>query len=237
MDQPFLGTMRHRKVISLARYSSMSDQELVRACAEDDDSAAWEELVSRYKKPISLSVIRTAHEWGQAATEILGDLIQETFLKLYANQCRLLLQFTIQHPEAPVVSYVKTIAINVARDHFRVIFTDKRGGGQIQQFPSDPNFEPKNVPGHSHKGMEQQVLLSQIDQCLVQCSSGDDKDRDVRIYRLHYWQGMSASEIATLPGIGLGAKGVESAIFRITKQIRERIAGTRLKKSTDSESG
>lgn len=211
----------------------MSDQELVRACAEDDDSAAWEEFVSRYKKPISLSIIRTAHEWGQTATEILDDLIQETFLKLYANHCRLLLQFTIQHSGAPVVSYVKTMAINVARDYFRALFTEKRGRGQIQQLPADSDCETNIVPDDSHKGMEQQVLLSQIDQCVIECSSGADQSRDLLIFRFHYRQGMSASAIAALPGIGLSAKGVESAIFRLTKQVRERIINMRLRKSTD----
>jgi len=215
----------------------MSDQELVRACAENDDSAAWEEFVSRYKKAISLSIIRTAHEWGKTATEILDDLIQETFFKLYANQCRLLLHFTIQHPEAPVVGYIKTIAINVTHDHFRVLFTEKRGRGQIQQLPADPDFETNIAPHDSHKAMEQQVLLSQIDQCLIKCSSGADKDRDLLIFRLHYRHGMSASAIAALPGIGLSAKGVESAIFRLTKQVRERIVDTRFRKSTDPEPG
>jgi RNA polymerase sigma-70 factor (ECF subfamily) len=212
----------------------MSDQELVHACAEDDNSAAWEEFVSRYKKPISLSIIRTSHEWGQTATEILDDLIQETFLKLYANHCRLLLQFAIQHPEAPVVGYVKTMAINVTHDHFRALFAEKRGSGQIQQLPADSDFETNILPDNSYKAIEQSVLLSQIDQFVIECSSGTDKDRDLLIFRLHYRQGMSASAIAALPGIGLGAKGVESAIFRLTKLIRERIVDTRLRNSTNS---
>jgi DNA-directed RNA polymerase specialized sigma24 family protein len=224
-----------KKMIRLARYSSMSDQELVRACAEDDDSAAWEEFVSRYKKAISLSIIRTAHEWGQTATEIFDDLIQETFLKLYANHCRLLLQFTIQHPEAPVIGYVKTIAINLTHDHFRVLFTEKRGRGQIQQLPSDSDFETNIAPDDAHIAMEQHVILSQIDQCLIKCASGADKDRDLLIFRLYYRQGMSANAIAALPGIGIGAKGVESAIFRLTKQVRERIADTRFRKPSDTE--
>jgi RNA polymerase sigma-70 factor, ECF subfamily len=221
----------------LARYSSISDQELIRACAENNDGAAWEAFVSRHKRAISLSIIRIAHEWGQTATEILDDLIQETFLKLYANQCCLLLQFTIHHPEAPVVGYIKTIAMNVTHDYFRILFTEKRGRGQIQQIPSDPEFEANMVPDNSHKAMERHILLNQIDQYATQCSSGIDQDRDLLIFRLHYRQGMSASAIAALPGIRLSAKGVESAIFRLTKQIRERIANTHLRKPEPDEKG
>ena len=213
----------------------MSDRELIQACAEENDSAAWEEFASRYKKPISLSIIRTAHEWGRAATEILDDLIQETFLRLYSNQCHLLLQFAIQHPEAAVVGYLKTIAVNLTHDHFRASFSEKRGRGQVQQLPSDPDFETNITPDDAHKDMEQQILLNQIDQFVIECSSGACQDRDLLIFRLHYRQGMTASAIAALPGIGLGAKGVESAIFRLTKQVRERIADARFRKSTDPE--
>lgn len=230
-----LDTMPPKESDQVARYSSMSDQKLVRACAEGDDSAAWEEFVSRYKKAISLSIIRTAHDWGQTATEILDDLIQETFLKLYANHCRLLLQFTIQHPEALVVGYIKTIAINVTHDHFRSLFTEKRGRGQIQQFPSDSDFETNILSDDSHKAMEQQVLLSQIERCVIECSSGADQDRNLLLFRLHHRHGMSASAIAALPGIGLSAKGVESAIFRLTKEVRERIVDSRSTNSAIAE--
>jgi hypothetical protein len=36
---------------------------------------------------------------------------------------------------------------------------------------------------------------------------------------------MSAKGIAALPTVGLTAKGVESAIFRLTRLVREQIVG------------
>ena len=217
-----LGTMRARKVIRLARYSSISDQELVRACAEVNDDAAWMEFVSRFSKAISLSIIRTARDRGQTGREIVDDLVQEAFLKLYAGRCRLLLEFILRHPEAPVIGYIKTTAINLTHDYFRSLWADKHGGGHVQQF--DPELERKIKPVDSQKVIEQPVLLNQIEQCLEQACSGPDKERDLLIFRLHYRQGMSASMIAELPGIGLSAKGVESAIFRMTRLVREELA-------------
>jgi RNA polymerase sigma-70 factor (ECF subfamily) len=211
----------------------MSEQELIRACAEVDDNAAWEEFVSRYKRPISLSILRIAREWGQTPAEILDDLIQETFLKLYADKCRLLLQFTIQHPEAAVVGYIKTIAINLTHDYFRSLFADKQGGGQVQQL--DPELEPRTKPVDSRKVIEQPVLLGEIDRYLIHACSGSHKDRDLLIFRLHYWQGMSASAIAGVSGIILSAKGVETAIYRLTRLVREHIVGTRSDRTANSE--
>jgi RNA polymerase sigma-70 factor (ECF subfamily) len=223
----------HIKVICLARYSSISDQELVRDCAEANDDAAWEEFVSRFNKPITLSILRIAHDWGQTGKEIVDDLVQETMLKLYAGKCRLLLEFIIRHPEAPVIGYIKTIAINLTHDYFRSLSADKHGGGHVQQF--DPEHERKTKPVDSRKVIEQPVLLGQIEQCFMRTCSGPDKERDLLIFRLHYQQGMSASMIAELPEIGLSAKGVESAIFRMTRLVREELVQVRSEKPDEPE--
>jgi RNA polymerase sigma-70 factor (ECF subfamily) len=220
-------------VIRLARYSSISDQELVRACAEANDDAAWEEFVSRFSKPISLSILRIARDWGQTGKEIVDDLVQETVLKLYAGKCRLLVEFIIRHPEAPVIGYIKTIAINLTHDYFRSLSADKHGGGHVQQL--DPELERKTKPVDSRKVIEQPVLLRQIEQCFMRACSGPDKERDLMIFRLHYRQGMSAGMIAELPEIGLSAKGVESAVFRMTRLIREELVRVRSEKSGEPE--
>jgi hypothetical protein len=45
------------------------------------------------------------------------------------------------------------------------------------------------------------------------------------IFWLYFRQGMSTKEIASLPTVGLGAKGVGSAIERLKHCIREQILG------------
>jgi RNA polymerase sigma-70 factor (ECF subfamily) len=75
--------------------------------------------------------------------------------------------------------------------------------------------------------MERQILLKQIDHFLETCSQGPDRDRDCLMFWLYYQQGMSAKAIAALPTIGLTEKGVESAIFRLTRLVRESIVETR----------
>ena len=47
------------------------------------------------------------------------------------------------------------------------------------------------------------------------------------IFWLYFRQGMSTKEIASLPTIGLGAKGVGSVIERLKQAIREQIVGIR----------
>jgi RNA polymerase sigma-70 factor, ECF subfamily len=66
-----------------------------RACAESNDSAAREEFVARFHRPISLSLVRTFYQWGKIPQQVVDDLIQETYLKLCSDKCRLLLSFAI----------------------------------------------------------------------------------------------------------------------------------------------
>lgn len=54
------------------------------------------------------------------------------------------------------------------------------------------------------------------------------------IFWLYFRQGMSTKEIASLPTVGLGAKGVGSVIERLKHAIREQILGSH-SGSDDSE--
>jgi RNA polymerase sigma-70 factor, ECF subfamily len=212
----------------------MSELQLIRACAESNDGAAWDEFVSRFHRSISLSVIRTANQWGQAPNQVVDDLVQETYLKLCAGRCSLLLRFAEQHPEA-VPGYIKTIAVNVAHDHFKSVHSQKRGAGEPQESLAeiDPESAAEGFGGQC--AMERQILLKQIDECLGACLVGPDQERDRLIFWLYYRQGLSAKAIAALPTVGLTAKGVESAILRLTRLVRQQIVDLRPEPASGSK--
>jgi RNA polymerase sigma-70 factor, ECF subfamily len=220
----------------LARYSSVSAVELIGACAESGDETAWEEFVSRFHRSISLSVLRTAYQWGELPQQVVDDLVQETYLKLCANKCRHLLDFAARNPEA-LTGYIKTIAVNVAHDHFKSLHSQKRGPGETAHSLEDiePVAHGRDLGGRS--AMEREVLLKEINGCLESCSQGPDQERDRLIFWLYYQQGLSAIAIAALPTVGLSAKGVESAIFRLTRLVRERIVGHRAATSAAPQTG
>jgi RNA polymerase sigma-70 factor (ECF subfamily) len=67
---------------------------------------------------------------------------------------------------------------------------------------------------------------------LKRCLSGPEQERDRMIFWLYFRQGMSTKEIASLPTIGLGAKGVGSVLERLKHGIREQILGLRLNSET-----
>jgi RNA polymerase sigma-70 factor (ECF subfamily) len=207
----------------LKSHSSISNVELVRACAEGNDGAAWSEFVSRFHRPISLSIIRVAYQWGEIPQQFVDDLVQDTYLKLCTDNCRHLLEFGTQHSDEALLGYIKKIAINVAHDHFKSLHSQKRGSGEVSQImeDADPKAGPSSPGGQ--ESMEREILFKQIDECLESCLEGPDRDRDRIIFWLYYQQCMTAREIAALPTIGLSAKGVESVIVRVTRLLRERM--------------
>ena len=69
------------------------------------------------------------------------------------------------------------------------------------------------------------IFLNEIDDHLKRCLTGPDQERDRMIFWLYFRQGMSTKEIASLPTVGLSAKGVGSVIERMKRSIREQILG------------
>src|SRR6266566_8525894 len=208
------------------RYSSLSLKDVVCLCAGPLDDEAWEEFVSRVGKPISLTIIRTASLWGKPSRPLVEDLSQETYRKLWEDGCRHVRDFAIQHPEA-VLGYLKVTAANVTYDHFRHVLSPSFGGDKPHVSTSDVDPEAGNEVFGSQGRIFFEIFLKEIDEHLKHCLTGPDKERDRMIFWLYFRQGMSTKEIASLPTIGLGAKGVGSVIERLKHGIREQILGIR----------
>jgi RNA polymerase sigma-70 factor (ECF subfamily) len=210
----------------------LSLKDVICLCAEPCDGEAWEEFVSRVGRPISLAVLRTASLWGEPSRSVVEDLVQVTYLKLWEDGCRLLRNFAIQHPEA-ILGYLKKTASNATHDYFKHGHSQSSGGDKPHVSTSDVDPEAGNEVHGSQEKITFGVFLNEIDEHLKRCLTGLDQERDRMIFWLYFRQGMSTKEIAYLPTIGLGAKGVGSVIERLKHGIREQILGSRL----DSDDG
>jgi RNA polymerase sigma-70 factor (ECF subfamily) len=208
------------------RYSSLSLKDVVCLSAGPLDDEAWEEFVSRVGRPISLTIMRTARLWEKPSRPLVEDLRQETYVKLLEGGCTLLRDFAIQHPNA-ILGYIKITAANTTRDYFKHDRSQRRGGGAPHVSTSDVDPEAGNEVYGSQEKIAFGVFLKEIDDHLKHCLTGPDKERDCTIFLLYFRQGMSTKEIASLPTIGLTAKGVGSVIERLKHDIREQMVGSR----------
>lgn len=214
------------------RYSSLPLKDVVCLCAGPCDNEAWEEFTSRVGKPISLVIMRTASLWGKPSRPLVEDLTQATYLKLWEGGCRLLRDFAIQRPDG-ILGYLKKTAANATHDFFKHGHSQSSGGDQHHVSTSDVDPEA-GIEGHgSQEKIAFGVFLNEIDEHLKRCLTGPDQERDRMIFWLYFRQGMSTREIASLPTIGLSAKGVGSVLERLKHGIREQILGIR----SDSDKG
>src|SRR5215469_12162683 len=199
------------------KYASLSAEELVKECAESRDAEAWEEFVCRFRKPISLVVLRTSSRYGVTNPSLIDDLTQETFLKVLANNCPLLRDFEPQHPDA-FYGMLKVTAANVVRDHFRARDSDKRGSGAAEMDLSEVEPFVSDRHGSGALRIEREILLGEIDHFLAGAESPTAaRDRD--IFWLHHRQGLTAVEIARIRSFNLTVKGVESVLSRLKRLV------------------
>jgi len=210
--------------VKSTEYSSLSLKDLVCFCAGPSDESAWEEFVVRVGKTISLTVLRTAFLWGEPSPSLVEDLVQVTYLKLWEDNCRHLRDFAIQNPDG-ILGYLKKVAANATHDYFRHGHSQSSGGSQTHVSSSDVDVEAGKEVHGSQDRIAFQILLNQIDEYLKRHLTGADQERDRTIFWLYFRQGMSTKEIASLPTIGLGPKGVGSVIERLKYCIRDRLVG------------
>ena len=208
-------------------FAQLTPQALIKGCVNGDVSA-WEEFMSRYHRLIAGVVFRTTQKWAESSPATIDDLIQEIYLKLCADNYRLLRAYDPRHPDA-IYGYLKVIAANVVHDRLKALHSEKRGGDQIvEDLTALENRSGVAEASGGKQAMEREILLREIDAHLNASLSGDTADRDRTIFWLYYRQGFTTKAIALLPAIGLTIKGVESTIFRLTKLVRRRMLETQL---------
>lgn len=189
--------------------------ELLRLCAESDDPAVWEEFIRRFHPLIALTALRVCRQWREYSAQAADDLVQEVYVKLCANGRCLLREFQSEYPDS-FCGYLKTLTGNHVHDHFKAMYSAKRGSGRGEDSLDAAGAVAEDRRAHT----EQKVLLREIEACLEQVSPGTDGKRDRLIFRLYYRHGLTAQQIASVPEIGLTTKGVESVILRLIRQLQ-----------------
>jgi RNA polymerase sigma-70 factor (ECF subfamily) len=218
-------------------YSAISPEELIEVCLDQGNGSAWVEFIRRFQPLISRAVLRVANRWGETSPQLVDDLIQETYLKLCADHCRVLQSFRSAHKDG-IYGYIKVFTANLVHDHFKALRSKKRGGAAKIEALESPEAERQLTPAvTSSYEAERQIMFREIDTCLRKLGAGATGDRDRRIFWLYYRVGLSATAIATLPNIGLTTKGVESTLLRLTRYVREQLVERRMRTAPESQEG
>jgi RNA polymerase sigma-70 factor, ECF subfamily len=196
----------------------LSTQELVQLCLSSQDQAPWFEFVCRFRPLIFAVVVKSLRRWATPDRAIIDDLIQDTFLKLCANNYRALRDFDYEH-ENSLFGFLKKVASNVVQDYIRGAYSQKRGSGREEEELDKVSATTPSGGGFADDA-DRRILISEIKTCLAQHMHEPNFPRDSAIFWLYYQQGLTAKAISKLPSIGLQVKGVESALLRLTRLVR-----------------
>ncbi|HTX35193.1 MAG TPA: sigma-70 family RNA polymerase sigma factor [Bryobacteraceae bacterium] len=176
-------------------------------CLNGGNTADWELFIGLAQPVVSSAILRGLSRASPARAGLADDLIQDCFLKMCADNYRILRNFRSAASNA-LRAYLRTIAASVLVDHFRRpgskpwVDLEEAGGALVSR---DPAVEE----------LERRLLLGRVEKCVA----GQD-ERSRRIFWLYHRQGMTPKSISSLPGIGMGVSGVETALYRLTLAVR-----------------
>ncbi|MGH9560640.1 MAG: RNA polymerase sigma factor [Terracidiphilus sp.] len=196
-------------------YSRLNTVDLVAQCLSTNHAEVWQEFVRRFQPLIAGVVARAAARWVAVTDCTVDDLVQETYIKLCAENCRRLREFESRYDEA-FYGYVKSIAYSVTLDHFKKHYASKRGARLRSSVDAEVSLR---LVGKASSA-DSDLLLREIEEMSGQ---GMEGKRDRLIFNLYYRQGYGTAEIARIHTLGLSQKGVESCLHRLVERLRKRV--------------
>jgi RNA polymerase sigma-70 factor (ECF subfamily) len=187
-------------------------RELLLLCLRSEEQALWEKFVHRTQPLIANVIINTLRRWRDPNPALVDDLIQETYLKLFANDRKYLRGIKNEHENA-IFGYMRVAASNTTRDHFR------QRGNKVPEVELTDQVAPPSSDGLARADFTR--LKEEIQACLEGLAASETYTRDIVIFWLYYEQGYTAREISFLPNLALTVKGVEAVLLRLTRFLKD----------------
>lgn len=206
-----------------------SARDLLDQCVRSPEPRAWERFVERYGPAIEAGVrralrrvraLRPAAEAGRcdgaADPGQVQDMVQECYCRLLEGGRRRLIGFRgLTEPEAR--TWLARMAERCTRDRLRAERAGKRGGRRklVLLREGVPLADPTGSPERRAIGRQE---LRRFARC---CHRLSRSQRDARILRLVYFEGLTSREVARATGGALSPSSVDSVIHRFRRRLEE----------------
>jgi len=201
--------------------SLVAANKLARICAYSTQAPEWDQFVRLITPVVTLAVRRVSYLWGETSVHTVNEIVQEVFLKLVEDDRRILCNFKDRGNES-FLKLLRMVAASVATDHHRRARAGKRGGRINPMSLDHASIQHEIFDGGATRAIEWPALMAQLDG-LLRMYPESISARDRQVFWLYFRQGLSAQAIAAIPAMELTAKGVESALRRMTQVLREAI--------------
>lgn len=226
--------MKDGKDVSSAEWSV---SELMKRCLKKpSDEEAWCEFVCRYHTAIKKSVAHALQRQAKSnpeqqvaiTDEQIEDFAQAVYLRIVKDDRAALKNFKGDFDNS-IFQYLLIISINVVRDFYRESRAVKRPQivCSLEDLLSKHSevFIFKEVEAlHSDASTEDAAKLVSaeiIDDIFSQITKWPYKERDIMIFKLRYYEGLTNKEIAGIKGLKLSVEGVGAIVSRTVNRLRK----------------
>jgi RNA polymerase sigma factor (sigma-70 family) len=206
------------------------------------DEEAWREFVHRYHGAIKTSVAKTFHlrasqetdRRAQFPDDLIEDLVQAVYVRLIEDGNRALKRFEGEHDNS-IFQYLGIIAVNVVRDYFREAKAQKRpklsfsldellenlgDGAMLKEAVSNFDVTLATAPASS-------LTIEDVEGALKRSVSRRHRDRDMLIFKLRYYEGLTLEEIKKALALDISPIGIGSILNRINGKVRAKLGRSR----------
>lgn len=210
---------------------SLEPIELFHICASDtQNSEAWSEFLRRYSVKLKYFISGTLRQLtgsSFACAPVLSggiqesDLFQNAILRLVANECAAMKRFS-GADEGDLLAYLAVICRSAVMDTLRQLNAAKRGKNrESTQYVEAASFsQPHRL---DHDGFEREILIRELvslTQNTIESNSGQTSNRDLLVFDLHFFHGLSFHQISQCKSIDLSKAGVEKLIKRLMARVQ-----------------
>ena len=198
---------------------ALTAPELLRHCAKNlRNRELWEAFYSRYRRKILLYLLRAFRMFGGNSDEFnryADDWLQEVFTKLVQKEGRVIGSFRGE-TEVSVYAFLAAIALSVVADQLRSQKALRRRA-QVVSLDQVQSFELPHMDGETKVSALLEVI--DIGKALRANDKSKNPERDLLIFQLHFVEGLTAREIASIPSLKLTTSGLEKVLNRVKSRL------------------
>ncbi len=206
-----------------AELERLPSAQLFQLCADNvSDDEYWAEFIRRYNPILVRSVYHAHQQLAQPprlARSSLEDLLQTIYLQILKDDCLVLRRFRNQ-TETAAQAYLAQIALRVTANYLRRARAQRRQNKTLSldemahstQPPDQHLIRPPELPAR----LAEREIVKFLQRAFTHANS----QRDIRLFLLHVYQGMSYSELQRTVARNLQPRSVASTLTRMKRRLR-----------------
>ena len=191
------------------------------------DPELWNDFVCLYHRYLARCV-KTALDLlvqprPSAFEQVVEDIVQNVYLRLLKHDGRALRAFR-GGSDAAISRYLRIIALNLTRNYLRGLRAQKRGHEEISIETAADDQDRKTtmvklIDPDSQRELQNLDFEEEINNLLTQVLISSNRNRDMLIFQLYYFDDLDAEEIAEI--VGTSRHAVHMVLSRTRQRISE----------------